>query len=798
MKTTGLGRDLILALRQLGVRPGFALLVVLTLGSAIGVNASLFTVFNTVVYQPWPVRDPARVRHVMPAERDGRGMSIAEWRHVAGQARSFAGMAAMAYPKEVRIGEREGHVDFVSANFFDVLGISIEVGRGFLPQEEEPGRVAVLGYGAWQRHFGGDPGVVGRTISFDGMPFTVVGVATRRLLGTHARYATDAWLPFAARAAWHVDRADPRDYINDPRHCCVWVTARLAPGVSMETARTEVDALSRAFRAQAGLELGGFALRGTSRAETWENEGRGGRGAVGFVSRLWLLFLAVTLVLLLACANVGNLLLARGHARRQEIAIRLSLGATRPRIVRQLLVEAFVLSLLAGAVGVGIAAWLPELLVKSVPEGVHAIFSLDYRVFLYALAVASLTCVAVGLAPALHCTRAAVSGALKGTHDGVMGRLRLRSLLLGVQVAICVMLLTGAGLLTRGVQNAFRRDLGFDPAGVDVVQLAAPVRPKDDTRDRSFHTQLHAELAALPGTATARALPLAARGRVGYAIPNDPDDRPRGAVTLEVSPSYFDVLRIPLVAGRTFERSDPDDGVAIVSEELVARHWPGESPLGKRIIYKGSAPWREREIIGVARNAFTSDLSEFQPTIYLPLRPTATPFILVRKDKGNPAPAAAAIATRLDSQLRASVFPLEAHLSRRLNLTRLAANIAGSVGALALVLATTGLFGVFAYAVQQRTRELGIRIALGATTVHILRTVLAAGGGALLAGLGVGTALALGVSQVLRSVLYGLSPLDPVTYLVVFATLLAAGLAATYLPARRALRVDPTVALRQE
>ena len=797
MMTMGLGGDLILAVRQLGARPRLALLVILTLGSAIGVNASLFAVFNAVIYQPWPVRDPARVRHVMPAGPDGRGMSIAEWRHVASQARSFDGMAAMAYPKEVRIGNHEGHVDFVSANFFDVLGVRMEVGRAFLPLEEES-RVAVLGYGAWQRHFGGDPDAVGRTIVFDGIPFTIVGVATRRLTGTHVRYATDAWLPFAARAAWHFDRADPRDYMNDPRHCCAWVTARVARGVSPETARAEVDTLSRAFRAQSGLEPGAFVLRGTSRAETWEQDGRSGRGAAGFVSRLWLLFLAVTLVLLLACANVGNLLLARGYARRQEIAIRLSLGATRRRVVRQLLAESLVLSLLAGGVGLSIAAWLPEALVKTVPEGIHAVFSLDHRVVLYSLAVACLTCVAVGLAPALHCTRAALAGALKGTREVTGGGFRLRSVLLAVQVAICVVLLTGAGLLTRGVQNAFHRDLGFDPTGIEVVKLEAPIRPKNEARDRSFHAQLQAELAALPGTATVKTLPLAGRGRIGYAIPNEPNDRPRAAVTLEISPSYFDVMRIPLVAGRRFEPGDPADGVAIVSEEFVARHWPRESALGKHVLYKGTQPWAKLEIIGVARNAFTSDLSEFQPTLYLPQRPTATPFILVRRHGGNAAPMAAAIATRLDPQLRASVFPLEEHMARRLSLTHLAANIAASVGTLALVLATTGLFGVFAYAVQQRTRELGIRIALGAKAFDILRTVLTAGGGPLLAGLAAGALLAVGISQALRSVLYGLSPLDPVTYVVVFVVLLTAGLTATYVPARRALNVDPTVALRQE
>ena len=798
MMTLGIGGDLALAVRQLRTRPGFVLLVVLTLGSAIGVNASLFTVFNAVVYQPWPVRDAARVRHVMPAGRNDRGMSLAEWRHVAQQAKSFSGMIAMAYPKETKIDDREAYIDFVSANFFDVLGLPMEVGRGFLPHEAEAGDVAVLGHGAWQRLYGGDPGVLGKTVSLDGMPFTIVGVSTRRLPGLKARYATDAWLPLEARARWHVDRADPRGYLTDPQQCCAWVTGRLAPGVTVAAAQAEVETLSRAFRAGANLEASHFALRGTSRAEAWEGEGTGGRGTKGFLARLWLVFLAVTLVLLLACANVGNLLLARGTARRQEIAIRLSLGASRARVVRQLLTEAFVLALLSGGLGLAIASFLPEIISSTIPEGGYVVFALDHRVFLYALAVASLTCLAVGLAPALQCTRAAVAGALKGTHEGGMSRLRLRSTLLGAQVAICVVLLVGAGLLTRGVQNALQRDLGFDPTGVDVVALEPPVRPKNEARDRAFGAALQAELASIPGVATTRSLPLRSRGMKAYSIPGEPHEKQYSAVALEVSPSYFDVLRIPIVAGRGFEPGETPDQIAIVSETFANRHWPGESPVGRRFVYRAAAPWPELQIVGVARDAFTADLSKMEPTLYLPLDPSTVPLVLIRDGDPGRAAAIAAMARRLDPELRTSVFAFERHVGRTLSLTRLAANVAGSIGILALVLATTGLFGVFAYSVQQRTRELGIRIALGADTMHILRTAFAGAMSALVAGLALGALLAVGASQLLSHVLFGLSPLDPTTYAGVVLILLLAGVAATFLPAHRALHVDPTVALRQE
>lgn len=819
MMLSGLRQDLTLALRQLRSRPGFALLVVLTLGSAAGVNVSLFTVFNYVVYQPWPVRDPARVRHVMPAGSDTReqgpdvgakeGLSIAEWRSLAAQTKTLGLVAMDNHSRRVALDDRDVRVGFVSASFFDVMGVPMEHGRNFEPHEDgvdEPGTNALVTYRAWKRLFGADPGMVGRTIRLDGMPFTIVGVVGRRFTGTTARREADLWLPLPARARWEVnDRQGPRAYMTDPARCCIWVSGRLAPGFDTAAARSEVQRLSQSFRSAAGLPPVRFDLRGTSRAEAYREEGWRGRGTRGFAARMSLFFLAVLLVLLLACANVGNLLIARGYARQREIAVRLSLGASRARIVRQLLTEAVVLALLAAGVGLAIASFLPEAIVSTIPEGEGLRFTLDVRVVVFALGLCVLSCAAFGLAPALHCTRVSVSGALKDGPSAGQGRLSLRSVLLGAQVAICVVLLVSAGLLTRGVRHALVKELGFDAEGIQIVRFQHPPRKHDAARTAAFGRQLREEVEALAGgdhIAVTASVPLEP-GRTSIEIPGRAPLRRRHVGMVVTTPRYFELLGLPIVAGRNFTKTDPPLGVAVVSEELARRYWPGESPLGKQVLVgvprgTGMEKGSPREIIGVAKDAYVTRAAEIEPTVYVPLIPGMGTSVLVRAKDGALAQAVAALGRRLDPEMRVRVSSVRDPLEREVGLTRLAANVAGSVGVLALALATVGLFGVFAYSVQQRTRELGIRIALGAETVHVVGVVLSTAARALGVGLAVGLLLAAAASRVLENALFGLSPLDPLTYAGVVAILIAAGLAATYLPARRALSVDPTVALRYE
>ena len=810
-----LRQDVVLALRQLRVRPWFALLIVATLGSAIGVNASVFTVFNWIVYQPWPVRDPARVRHVMatatgnpfrpPGDDDAQGVSLAEWRQVAARTKALSGLAAMDLARE-RVDVDDGHAYayFVSANFFDVMGVPMEHGRSFLPHEDgtdEPGTNALLAYRAWRRLFGADPSIVGRTVKLDGMPFTVIGVVSRGFTTSAIqRREADVWLPLPARALWNLNsREAPRDFLTNPRRCCAWVTGRLAPGVTTEAATAEIQTLSRDFRAAAGLEPLRLDLRGTSNAELGKGQGWRGRGVLGFAARFALFFVAVLLVLLLACANAGNLLLARGYARRQEIAVRLSLGAGRARIVRQLLTEALVLALVAGVVGLVIASVLPEAFVSTVSEGAGMTFRIDRRVYLYAFALVVLSCVACALAPALHVTRVSISGTLKDAHAGGPGRFSLRGLLLGAQVAICVVLLVGAGLMTRSVWHALAKDLGFESEGVRVVSFDPPFRKYDPKRVAAFVAQFRAEAEGLADgrrLAVTASVPLE-KAMARMAVTRKGPAREYDVGLIATTPRYFEVLQLPLSTGRTFAAADPPLGVVIVNEELARRHWPGENVLGKTIMLKSPIPG-PREVIGVAKDAYMTTASDMVPTVYIPMVPAGYPRVLVREEGNALVTAVGAIGRRLDPEMRVQVRSVRDPLQRQLELTRLAATIAACVGLLALALATFGLFGVFAYSVQQRTRELGIRIALGAEAMHVVRFVLGTATRALVGGLVTGLAVALAASRVLDSVLYGLSPLDPLTYVGVVAVLLLAGLTATYLPARRALRVDPTVALRYE
>jgi predicted permease len=796
----GLRHDLVFAQRQIRRQPGFALLVVLTLGSAIGVNASLFTAFNTFALRPWPVKDPERLLRVATTSTDKpHGMSMAEWRYVSEHTRSFSGLGLRLYQNHARLSDgRTVRTSGVSANYFDVLGVPMEIGRGFLPQEgtlDAPGDVAVLSYGAWQRLFGADRDIVGRAIELDGLSFTVIGVASRNLYGlTHE--PRDIWLPPTAQARWSPDGPRPAPYLVDPMSADRDVMARLAPGVSAAAAQLELEKVSLEFRRGLDLPAGRFVLRSTTRGSTWEERRT-------MFAPFALLTLAVTFVLLLACANCGNLLLARASARRREIAVRLSLGASRARIVRQLLAESFVLAGLAGLLGVGIAAALPAAVVGSLAEGADWQFPLDARVLFYAVGLSTVACGAFGLAPALHGARTSVGAALKDAHGLPIAHFSLRSVLLGTQVALCVILLVGAGLMTRGLARAVNHDFGYDLQSLSVVTFEVPPRSKQKQRIAAFNTELVAQLPTLgPSTRVAAtdSVPLDRTGMV-FRLDGDTPDTRRSALVQFVTSASFDLLGIPVVAGRRFAPDErglrPEDaaGTAIVSEAFARRFWPGETPLGRRMSCLGVS----FEIVGIAGDVQMGGPQDSEAVMYLLQKASSGPVrVLVRDEGTGLAAAVVALAAHIDPQLYATVTPLSSRLDDQLRLTRLGTQVAVGISALALALATLGLAGVFAYSVQQRTRELGIRIALGARTRDVVSAVLSTATRALVVGLMAGTAGAAVGSILLRQVIYGLSPLDPVTYLSAAGLLLAAALAATFLPARRALRVDPTVALRYE
>jgi predicted permease len=815
-------QDVAYAVRNLRRQPGFTAVVVTVLATVIGLHTTLVTVIAGVVLRPWPgVRDAGRVVAIYLVGQfaeAGRFPSfpVDAYRALADRATTLTGVVA-SMPDDVRVGSGDGARMvgslLVSGNFFDVLGVAVAPGRGFAADEDRAGRpaaVVVLSYDFWQSRFGGDPSIVGGLVRLNDVPFTIVGVAPREFGSAEPAYGKQLFVPIAAAPLLRP--------IEPPPSCCVDVAGRLAPGITRSQVQAEVSTLVDAIALPGGSKPRGAIATGT------EFAARPGRAdSVGPLAAASAIFAGLVLVWLAACANIGNLLLARAAARVREIGIRLSLGADRLRLVRQLLTEGFVLALLAGIGGVTIAYELPFVLLRFL-GGAAARFpfsvTVDGAVLGYSLLLAGLSAAAFGLAPALYATRTDVAIALNEREGLPASRLALRGLLLGVQVALSVVLLVGASLLVRGAQRAGSFDPGFAVNDVTAVAFELPPGAYDDARRRAFLGDL---------TQALRALPPEVVDAFGFAT-WEPDFIRRGYPTslylsgqtpadakiitnADMSPEYLNVLRIPIVAGRNFEPADEARPVIVINETMARTFWPNESPLGKTLLqgrFGGRDPTattgsdkpaqaRPLEVVGVMRDAHTHSMGAIPPLFYQPLRGgRVVPRLVIRSSRGVPSAELQRIVARIDPRIRIQTTPLSAHLEARVAEFKWGPMLAAVLGAFALALATVGMFGVFAYAVRQRTREIGIRMALGAQPSAVVRLVLAGHSRAVAAGLVVGLFGAVAWSIVMRSRLHGLSPLDPVSYLGVAVLLTAAGLAASYLPARRAGRVDPVVALRYE
>lgn len=765
---SGILDDVSSALREFRRHPGIALVIVFTLGGAMGVNTTLFSVVNSVWFQPWPVQDPDRVVVVQPM------VSVAEWQHWAEQSKAFSGLAARRWGFSPRLGTRRILFDYASANYFEVLGVPIVRGNGFSSDEDRPsgsGMSAVISHQTWQAQLGADPRLIGRSISLGDTSFTVVGVAAPTFQGDRLR--KHLWLPFAAGP-----RLQKAERLGKQTGT-VQVVGRLASGVATQQAQLELSTLSRRYRADHSLP--GEAIRVRSTDAYSQSPPSAQAQAL-----LFTLLLAVTFLTLVACANVANLLLARGHARRGEIAVRLSLGATRWRLVRRLLIEAFVLSIAAGLLGIAIATVLPAHLFDSVPALADALlleFRLDHRVFAWALGASVLACAVFGLAPALQCTRLSVSHVLKDAHG--QSSPALKTSLPSMQALVSVVALGVAGLVLRSEPYTRVRELARAYEGMLVLRPMFP-QSYDMARRGALGAGLLERLEAVSGVRT-----------VAAASIDAPPGEPGESRNLGVSSSYFDVLRIPIVAGRTFERGDPPDRVLIVNEAIAARFWPGEGPLGKTLTASMNPGLAGREVLAVVRDGSPGSA---ELVSYYPISADAVRVILVRdadqRIKGHVAPLVAA----LDPSLQVEVLSGSAWIARTAPGSALGARVVGEFGVLALVLATLGLFSLSDYAVRQRTREIGIRTALGARPRHVLVTIFQPASRALFNGVLWGTAGAACVGFVMRrwSLPSGVDPLDLVNYAAVALILALAGLVATYVPARHAMRIQPSEALRYE
>ncbi len=770
----------------------------------IGLNTSLFTLFNAVALRPWSVPDPGNVvtAQFVHASASGRGTSgfgIAEYRYLRERARTFSGLIAWQR-SGARLGQEEiDHqtpFSFVSGNYFDALGVRMLYGRGFLPDEDRAGNpqgVAVISHRLWERHFAGDAAIIGRIFRVDDVPVTIVGVAPPAFDGTDPPNAQSFWVPLASLQRLSADPAQALSVLTNPTHCCSRLAGRLAPGVTREQARAELEVLSRQFRTQwkdqtlrnVPLVLSGTAFLAQPGLKA------------SLVPILALMFTAVILVLLLACANVGNLLLARALARQREFAIRLSLGASRRRVVRQLLTEGFMLSCCAGTIALLVAYALPALVVRSaisdeIPSGIAP----DARVLVFTLGIAALACVLFALAPALKVTQAAMETLVARREVTRVGR-RLRSALLAAQLALSVILLASASLLVRGVQQAQTRDPGFQVDGVFVVSLTFPGQAYGQARGRAFVSQLHTALKAdsFGTVALTNTIPLGnVRNMTSLRLPGEDEKLSRMIQIESVSAEYFRVLSIPVVAGRHLDATDRSGGAITINEALARRYWPDASPIGQTIVFRDGP----REIVGIVRNAHTTGLDAIEPVSYELTAGGPSTRLLLGSQTSDPTPRVQAIVSGLDSRVAVQARPLATYRDRSLEPSRVMALTAGAVGLLALVLASVGVFGVFSYVVHERTREIGIRMAIGARAPQVVRLVLGSSAWATLGGLAGGFLASSVVSRLLTGQLYGVSSLDPIAYAMVAAVLTVAATVATWLPARRATQVDPAMALRVE
>ncbi len=812
-----LRQDIRYAIRTLIARPGFTAVVVVTLGLGIGINSAIFTLVNAVMLKPLPVHAPEEIVNVYLTGPNGvssGSLSYPDYLDIEKRTDLFRDVVGYGGLMGTLTGPGQGEMvfgEFVTANYFSGLGVVPQLGRGFLEEEGSTvgtHPVAVIGSRLWQRRFNAAPDVIGKDVTLNGVKLTVVGVAPDDFHGVLVRgFALDMWVPLVMRPVLQ------SAYTSMDRRDNHWVTVkgRLQPGVTPERVRSALATLMDGLEEAYPDTHAGRQFRVIPMNDVYLHPD-GDRGVVAVAA---MMMGAVGLVLLIACTNVANLLLARAIGRRREIAVRLALGAGRGRLVQQLLVESLVLAGGGGIVGFTMAYWLAALLLAFNPPFPVAIsidLALDWRVVAFTGGAALLTGLVFGLIPALQATRPDLVPALKGQESVArMGKMRLRNVLLLPQVALSLLLLIVAGLFARSVQNASSVDLGFDAerAAILTVDLGRQ-HGYDAERAELFWADLLARAKTTPGVRAATVsnwIPLGALfGEQNTSVQTSDAAGTRIVERVQVGrvdEGYFATLGIA-VRGRTFSDGDVERGasVAIVSDAAARRLWPDESPLGKRLRTTGE-DGPEYEVVGVAADAKVRSLGEDpQPFLYLPIRSYAGMMHLVALAPSDPAAAVAALRRQVaeiddDIAVFQSVTMAE-HLSVMLFPYRMAAAVSAALGLLGLTLAGVGLYGVMSYGVAQRTQEMGLRMALGANARDVVRLVVGEGMRVVVAGVIVGLALAFLATRLLSSALFGINPSDPITFVVTPALLAGVALAASFLPARRATKVDPVRALRTE
>jgi predicted permease len=819
-------QDLRYGARLLLKTPGFTLVAALSLALGIGANTTIFTLINAVLLTPLPVEDPSQLVSVWTTDERNQNSALGflqlspmNYKDLRDKNEVFSGLAAHSgLPLNITGGTGDPQQVFgeiVSGNYFGVLGAKPAIGRGFVPDEDEtPGAklVCVLGYGEWQKRFGGEPSIVGRTISLNGQPFTVVGVMPKGFKGTNAIGAPAVWVPYMTyqqtTTGFFLELIRP-----DQRRGLVFnVTGRLKPGVSVRQAEANLKTIARQLEQEYPNDNKGRSVTLVPLAQATINPGfRGNIVAAG-----GLLMTIVALVLLIACANVANLLLARAAARQKEIAVRLSLGATRAQLIRQLLTEGTLLALIGGAAGLVLAYWAQGVLWSFRPPFLQADavdIHPDARVLLFTLVIALATGVLFGLAPAIQASRPDLVVELKEKTSAPAGSrspLSLRNILVAAQIALSLIALIGAGLFLRSLQNAQRINPGFDVDRLATMSFDLGAQGYTEERGRQFQQRVLERAASVPGVQSATlasTVPLFAGGfaRTVFLEGQDASDRRAGRlVQITVASShYLETLGIALVRGRaTSEIDQPNTPSAVVINETMAkRFWPDQDAIGKRFKFFGQDNFQQ--VVGIARDSKYNFIGEDPtPYIYQATTQVYQPQLSLFVKAPNPQAVIGTVrgeVQQLDRNLPLTgVFTLNEIFDQSLWAPRMGAWLLAVFAGLSLVLAVIGIYGVMAYSVSQRTRELGIRVALGASRADVVRLVVLQGLRLTITGVIVGLAVSLAVTRLVATLLFNVSPTDLVTFIAVPALLALAALGASYLPALRATRIDPVIALRYE
>jgi putative ABC transport system permease protein len=806
--------------------PGFSAIAALSLALGIGANTTIFTVVNAILLNPLPVTDISTLVQmdtvdsktmVTQANATKLGMSYPNFQDYARLNQVFTGLTCLSGgPLTWSGGAEPKQLNglLVSANYFDLLGVQPSAGRFFLPDEDKkPGgnNVVVLSYSLWSDRFGADANVVGKPITLNATSYTVIGVAPRGFKGTFSLGPAElVWIPTSMYG--QALSGFLKENFNNRRFLDLVVYGRLRPGVSSSQAEASLKTIAQHLESEFPKDNSGrsVALTPLADAAVGANNFHQVNLAGGLMMGI------VGLVLLIACANLANLLLAQAAHREREIGLRAVLGASRGRLLRQMLTESLVLSLLAGILGLAIAYGGRTVLWSFRPPFIGSNdldLSLDWRVLLFTLSISVLTAVLIAVVPAIKSARPNLAEVLNvGGRGGTMSwrRSPLRSLLVVSEIALALVALIGAGLFIRSMQNAQRIDLGFESEKLFMMAFDLGALHYEEGQGQQFFRAAVERAKATPGVegaTVASNFPLGG-GLARTVFPEGQDEASgyRGTLTEldDVTPSYFETLRIPLVRGRVFDDGDRKNTnrVAVINEAMVKQFWPNEEPVGKRFHFFGEPDLRE--VVGVVKNTVVNQIGEEpQPLVYLPITQDYSPAATLQvRTSGKPGGVIASVRTQMQSlepnMAITNVQTVKEIVSQGLWAPRMGAGLLTVFGGLALILAAVGVYGVLSYSVSQQTREIGIRMSLGARQNQVLRLVIGQGIRLAAAGLVLGLLVALGLTRVLSSLLFGVSTHDPVTFGGVSLVLVCVAILACYIPARRATRVDPIIALRYE